>query len=75
MEIDRAVDLLNAAERVVILARTGARAARNELLSIADVLAAPIVKALLGKSVVPDENPFTTGGIRLLGRPSQEAPL
>jgi thiamine pyrophosphate-dependent acetolactate synthase large subunit-like protein len=73
-DIERAADLLNSAEHVAILAGQGARAAGSELLSVADVLAAPIVKALLGKSVVPDENPFTTGGIGLLGtRPSQEA--
>ena len=48
--------------------------ARDELLEVAELLGAPIVKALLGKAVVPDDHPLTTGGIGLLGtRPSQEA--
>src|SRR5690606_23746140 len=52
----------------------GASGAREEVLRSAELLAAPIIKALLGKSVVPDTDPFTTGGIGLLGtRPSQEA--
>src|SRR6266404_4567670 len=45
-----------------------------ELDRVADLLAAPIVKALLGKGVVPDDSPYTTGAVGLLGtRPSQEA--
>jgi pyruvate dehydrogenase (quinone) len=69
-----AADILNAAKRVAILAGQGALAAREELLRTADLLGAPIIKALLGKGVVPDSHPFTTGGIGLLGtRPSQEA--
>jgi len=72
--VERAAELLNAAQRVVILAGQGAARARQELLVTADLLGAPIVKALLGKSVVPDNHPFTTGGIGLLGtRPSQQA--
>src|SRR5438552_3262217 len=71
---DKAADLLNAAKRVAILAGQGARHARSQLLLTADRLAAPIAKALLGKAVVPDDDPLTTGGIGLLGtRPSQEA--
>jgi pyruvate dehydrogenase (quinone) len=73
-ELDRAAALLNGAKRVAILAGQGASGAREELLRTADLLGAPIVKALLGKAVVPDSHPFTTGGIGLLGtRPSQEA--
>src|SRR5205085_3884465 len=45
-----------------------------ELEQLAEILGAPIIKALLGKSAVPDDSPYTTGGIGLLGtRPSQEA--
>ena len=41
---------------------------------MAELLGAPIIKALLGKAVIPDDSPYTTGGIGLLGtRPSQEA--
>ena len=44
-----------------------------ELIAIAEKLGAPIIKALLGKACVPDDSPYTTGGIGLLGtRPSQE---
>ncbi len=57
-----------------ILAGRGALGAGEELENIAEVLAAPIVKALLGKGAVPDDSPYTTGGIGLLGtRASQEA--
>jgi thiamine pyrophosphate-dependent acetolactate synthase large subunit-like protein len=73
-EIGRALDVLNQGRRVAILAGQGALAAREELLEVAELLAAPIVKALLGKGVVPDDHPLTTGGIGLLGtRASQEA--
>ncbi len=72
--LDRAAERLNAAQRVAILAGQGALGARDELLAVADTLGAPIIKALLGKSVVSDDHPLTTGGIGLLGtRPSQEA--
>ncbi len=70
----RAAEVLNAGKKVVILAGRGALGATDELEQMADRLAAPIVKALLGKAAVPDESPYTTGGIGLLGtRPSQEA--
>jgi pyruvate dehydrogenase (quinone) len=69
-----AADLLNAGSRVAILAGRGCLAARAEILALADALGAPIVKPLLGKAVVPDDSPFTTGGIGLLGTaPSQDA--
>jgi pyruvate dehydrogenase (quinone) len=66
-EIGRALDVLNRGKRVAILAGHGALGAREELLETAELLGAPIVKALLGKDVVPDEHPLTTGGIGLLG--------
>ena len=73
-EIDRAAEVLNSGKRVAILAGAGALGAREELLETAELLGAPIVKALLGKSVVPDDHPLTTGGIGLLGtRASQQA--
>jgi pyruvate dehydrogenase (quinone) len=73
-DLDRAAERLNAAQRVAILAGQGALHARNELLAVADALGAPIIKALLGKALVPDDHPLTTGGIGLLGtRPSQDA--
>src|SRR5262249_54153968 len=52
----------------------GALNAGDELEVLADTLGAPIIKALLGKAAIPDNSPYTTGGIGLLGtRPSQEA--
>ena len=69
-----AADVLNAGKKTVILAGQGALGARAELEQLADALAAPIVKPLLGKGTVPDDSPFTTGGIGLLGTaPSEEA--
>jgi pyruvate dehydrogenase (quinone) len=73
-DLDRAADVLNRATRVAVLAGQGAMGAREALLDVADLLGAPIVKALLGKALLPDDHPHTTGGIGLLGtRPSQEA--
>jgi pyruvate dehydrogenase (quinone) len=72
-ELGAAAGVLNAGERVAILAGVGALGAREELLAVADRLAAPIVKTLPGKAAVPDDHPLTTGGLGLLGtRPSEE---
>jgi pyruvate dehydrogenase (quinone) len=73
-DLEKAAEILNAGKKVVILAGRGALNATDELEQAAEFLGAPIVKALLGKAVVPDDSPYTTGGIGLLGtRPSQEA--
>jgi thiamine pyrophosphate-dependent acetolactate synthase large subunit-like protein len=73
-EVARALEILNRGKRVAILAGQGALDAGAELVEVAELLGAPIVKALLGKAVVPDDHPLTTGGIGLLGtRPSQQA--
>jgi pyruvate dehydrogenase (quinone) len=73
-EIERAAAVLNSAQRVVILAGQGALGSAAEVTRTAELLGAPIVKALRGKGLVADDHPFTTGGLGLLGtRPSQEA--
>jgi pyruvate dehydrogenase (quinone) len=73
-DLRRAADILNGAKRVTILAGQGALEATEELEAAAERLAAPIVKPLLGKAAVPDDSPYTTGGIGLLGtEPSHEA--
>jgi pyruvate dehydrogenase (quinone) len=73
-DLEYAAALLNEGRRTVILAGRGALHATEELERLAEMLAAPIVKPLLGKAAVPDDSPYTTGGIGLLGtRPSQEA--
>ena len=60
-------------QKIAILAGAGALHARQELLAVAEMLAAPIVKTLSGKAAVPDDSPYTTGGIGLLGtKPSEE---
>ena len=74
-QIRRAAELLLSGERTAILAGQGALGAANLLEEIADMLAAPIVKPLLGKGVVPDDSPFTTGGIGLLGTLPSELAL
>ena len=73
-ELKRAAAVLNSGKRIVILAGQGALHATDELEAIAEKLGAPIVKALLGKAAVPDDSPYTTGGVGLLGtKASQEA--
>lgn len=73
-DLERAAALLNKGEDVVMLVGAGALHARDEVLAAADLLASPIVKTLPGKAVVPDDHPFTTGGVGLLGtRASEEA--
>ncbi len=73
-EVARAAEILNAGEKVAILVGQGALGAGDLLEETAERLAAPIVKALLGKAAVSDESPYTTGCVGLLGtRPSQEA--
>src|ERR1700758_1824396 len=70
----RAASVLNEGKKIAILAGQGALNARNEIIAVAERLGAPIIKALLGKAVVPDDCPYTTGGIGLLGtKASQEA--
>jgi pyruvate dehydrogenase (quinone)/pyruvate oxidase len=73
-DLEAAAEILADKQRVAILAGAGARGARTELEAVADKLAAPIVKAQLGKDCLPDDSPYTTGPIALVGsRPSQEA--
>ena len=73
-DLERAAEILGAGKRIAILAGQGALGATDELERLAELLAAPIVKPLLGKAAVPDDSPYTTGPIGLLGsRPSQEA--
>ncbi|HSR57813.1 MAG TPA: thiamine pyrophosphate-dependent enzyme [Candidatus Binataceae bacterium] len=66
-DLRAAADVINRGGRTAILAGQGALGAADELEQLADTLAAPIVKPLLGKACVPDESPYTTGGLGLLG--------
>jgi pyruvate dehydrogenase (quinone)/pyruvate oxidase len=73
-DVERAAEVINAGTKVAIMAGSGALHATDELLALADKVGGPIIKPLLGKACVPDDSPYTTGGIGLLGtKPSQEA--
>jgi pyruvate dehydrogenase (quinone) len=72
-DLQHAAEILNGGEKVAILVGAGALHAGDEVLEVADLLGAGVAKALLGKAVVPDDIPFVTGAIGLLGtRPSWE---
>jgi pyruvate dehydrogenase (quinone) len=72
--LQAAAEIINKGSKVAILAGRGCLNAREELLDLAKAVGGPIIKALLGKAVVPDRSPYTTGGIGLLGTaPSQDA--
>ena len=66
-QLRAAAEILNAGNRIAVLAGQGALSARDEVSVLADQLGAPVAKALLGKAVLPDDSPFTTGGIGDLG--------
>lgn len=74
MALQKAAKVINDGSKVVILAGRGALDASPEVLRLAETVAGPVIKPLLGKGVLPDRSPYTTGGIGLLGTaPSQEA--
>lgn len=62
-----AAELLNAGKKVAMLVGAGALHASDEVAEAADLLGAGIAKALLGKAVLPDDDPGVTGSIGLLG--------
>ena len=72
--IEKAAKILNAGSKIVILVGQGALWAGEEVIAVAEKLDAPVVKALLGKAVIPDDNPYSLGGLGLLGtEPSSDA--
>ena len=72
--LQQAAALINEGKKVAILAGRGCLKAGEEISQLAHAVAGPIIKPLLGKAVVPDRDPWTTGGIGLLGTaPSQDA--
>jgi pyruvate dehydrogenase (quinone) len=72
-DLQRAADALNAGSKVAILVGAGALGATREVIEAADLLGAGIAKALLGKAAVPDDLPYVTGSIGLLGtKPSYD---
>ncbi|WEF33049.1 thiamine pyrophosphate-requiring protein [Pseudoduganella chitinolytica] len=71
--LQQAARILNEGRKVAILAGAGALHATDELIEVAELLGAGIAKALLGKAAVPDDLPFVTGSIGLLGtKPSHD---
>ncbi len=69
----QAAEVFNAGKKVALLVGHGALHAGPEVLQIAELLGAPVVKSLLGKGVIADDSPYTTGGLGLLGTgPSQD---
>ncbi|HVY46564.1 MAG TPA: thiamine pyrophosphate-requiring protein, partial [Minicystis sp.] len=72
-DLKRAADVLNAGERVAMLVGAGAKEALEEVLRVQELLGCGIAKALVGRAVVPDDLPFVTGSIGLLGtKPSSD---
>jgi pyruvate dehydrogenase (quinone) len=72
-DLQRAADLLNRGEKVAMLVGAGAFNAADEVIEVAELLGAGVAKALLGKAVLPDDLPFVTGSIGLLGtKPSYD---
>jgi pyruvate dehydrogenase (quinone) len=65
--LEKAAGILNSGERIVMLVGQGCLRAEDEVIAVAEKLGAPIVKALLGKAVVPDDHPYSIGGLGLLG--------
>lgn len=71
-QIRVAADILNQGSKVAILVGQGALRARDEVLAVAERLGAPVSKALLGKAVIPDDSPYSLGGIGHLGTAASE---
>src|SRR5881227_3405882 len=66
-QLKQAADILNAGKKVAMLVGQGALHATDEVIETAETLGAGVAKALLGKAAVPDDLPFVTGAIGLLG--------
>ncbi|HEX7297737.1 MAG TPA: thiamine pyrophosphate-requiring protein [Solirubrobacteraceae bacterium] len=72
-DLRRAAEVLNAGAKVAMLVGQGAKQATDEVIEVAELLGAGVAKALNGRAVVPDDLPFVTGSIGLLGtKPSDD---
>lgn len=65
--LEHAAEVINSGNKIVILVGQGALNAGQEVISVAEKIEAPVVKALLGKAVIPDNHPNSIGGIGMLG--------
>ena len=66
-DLQKAADILNEGKKVAMLVGAGAFNAADEVIAVAETLGAGVAKALLGKAVLPDDIPYVTGSIGLLG--------
>ncbi len=66
-DLQRAAAVLNAGQKVAMLVGAGALGATDEVIAVADRVGAGAAKALLGKATLPDELPWVTGSIGMLG--------
>ncbi len=66
-DLKRAAKVLNDGRRVAMLVGAGALQAQDEVMAVAEILGAGVAKALLGRACLPDELPYVTGPIGLLG--------
>ncbi len=66
-DLQKAADILNEGKKVAMLVGAGAKDAEDEIMAVAELLGAGVAKALLGKAVLPDDLPYVTGSIGLLG--------
>ncbi|MDE1841674.1 MAG: pyruvate oxidase, partial [Thaumarchaeota archaeon] len=72
--LEKAAEILNAGNKIVLLVGQGALGAGDQVIEVAKKLSAPVVKALLGKAVIPDDNMYSIGGLGLLGtEPASDA--
>ena len=67
LQLEKAARALQGKAKVAILVGAGARGAGAEVIQVADRLGAPVVKSMLGKDVIPDDSPYTTGGTGVVG--------
>jgi pyruvate dehydrogenase (quinone) len=72
-DLQKAAEILNSGKKIAILAGAGALNASMEVKLLAEQLGAGVAKSLLGKAVLPDDLPYVTGPIGLLGtKPSYD---
>jgi pyruvate dehydrogenase (quinone) len=73
IDLQRAAQILNSGQKVAMLIGQGAAHAVDEVVQVAELLGAGVAKALNGRATIPDDLPFVTGAIGLLGtKPSNE---
>jgi pyruvate dehydrogenase (quinone) len=73
-QLQAAAEIINRGKKVAILVGRGALGCVSEVEQLAEKAGGPVIKALLGKAVIPDDSAYTTGGLGLLGTaPSQDA--